>query len=114
MILKIDLDPAGNVTVEGNVNHSHGGKGGGTLKWKCHPQNNHQSWTVTFTQGSPFTDGKTHFEGTNGADGGTLKKNEDETNKHYPYDVTCTDSAGKQHESDPEVVLWPESELRHR
>lgn len=107
MILKIDIDENENVTVEGNVNHSHGTKGGGTLKWQSQPGKGHKSWSVTFTNGSPFKDETTKFSGTNGAEGGLLKVNDGKTEKHYPYDVCCTDKDGNQYGDDPEIILWP-------
>lgn len=109
MILKIDIDANNKVTVEGNTDHSHGTKGGGTLKWQSQPGKGHKSWSVRFKEDSPFEDDTLEFSGTTGAVGGELKKNNGEENDHYPYEVCCTDKDGNQYCEDPEIVLWPES-----
>lgn len=109
MILEIGIDPSRNAaTVEGKVDHSHGSKGGGVLRWMSDPEKDHQSWSVKFKSTSPFVDDRMEFGATKGTDGGVLKKNRGEEAERYPYDVACTDSGGEEYGVDPEVVLWPE------
>lgn len=106
MILEIDYDAStGKATVEGKTEHSHRGRGGGTLKWMCDPQRG-QGWRVRFTAGSPFRDGRLELSGTNRPDGGVLK--DVSRTERYPYDVWCTDTDGVEYDTDPEVVLEPE------
>lgn len=108
MILEIGVDTSKKMaTVEGKTDHSQDGKGGRTLRWMCDPDGGHDSWRVKFTNGSPFEGDKTEFGGTNGSDGGVLKKINGNGPKRYKYDVRCV-SGGTTYDTDPEVVLWPD------
>lgn len=110
VILHIDIDGSGNVTVRGKEGHAWNANGKTPLHWQAKPGKNHRAWTVSFgsEENSPFDDGKWEFGKEGGApDGGTLKSH-DGPKEHFKYDVTCTDEHGTEFRSDPEVVLWPD------
>lgn len=107
VVLDISIDPTTNaVTVEGHPNHRLGTPGGGMVRWRCEPGQGHQGWKVKFKD-SPFTSGQKEFSGNgNGTNGDRLVALDEE--QHFKYDVSCTDSSGETHESDPEIVVWPD------
>lgn len=110
MILEIDIDDEGKVTVQGKRGHVWNTKGKKPLQWQAKPGKGHSEWTVSFgsKKNSPFDDERWEFgKKGSGVDGGKLIPCTGPKERHFHYDVTCTDKDGNRHESDPEVVIWP-------